>query len=122
MINETIRQATRHLPRHKAYLRDALHLVSLLQPFAWANRYHVTLGGGMLNHGYSDKDIDLYLLPFEQHNNNIEKLKLALKMVLGEVVTDYKVTEKDYPPSNSIVLANKFVVGGVPVDVFVVGR
>ncbi len=54
---------TRYLPRHRWYLADAQLLVRKLQAIAWPNGWHIALGGGVLNHGYSDKDLDLYALP-----------------------------------------------------------
>lgn len=59
----SIERKTRYLPRHKWYLADALRLVQRLQAVAWPLGWHIALGGGVLNHGYSDKDLDLYVLP-----------------------------------------------------------
>lgn len=56
-------KAERYLPRHVVYLPDALLLVRKLQAVAWPLNFHVALGGGVLNHGYSDKDVDIYVLP-----------------------------------------------------------
>jgi hypothetical protein len=54
---------TRYLTRHPWYLADALLMIRQLQALVWPMGYHVALGGGVLNHGYSDKDLDLYVLP-----------------------------------------------------------
>jgi hypothetical protein len=54
---------TRYLTRHPWYLADALLTIRQLQALVWPMGYHVALGGGVLNHGYSDKDLDLYVLP-----------------------------------------------------------
>lgn len=44
-------------------LEDGLAVVRSLQPLTRQFNYHVALGGGVLNQGYSDKDLDLYFLP-----------------------------------------------------------
>lgn len=46
-------------------LEDGLKLVRAIQPEAKKFGYHVALGGSVLNDGLSEKDIDLYFLPFE---------------------------------------------------------
>lgn len=57
------RDETRYKPRHAWYLSDAQLLVRELQAACWPLFHHVALGGGVLNHGYSDKDVDIYVLP-----------------------------------------------------------
>lgn len=44
-------------------LTEALALVRDLQPISREYGYHLTLGGGVLNKGYSVKDLDLWWLP-----------------------------------------------------------
>jgi hypothetical protein len=44
-------------------LDNALNIVRILQPASRKFGYHLTLGGGVLNKGQSDKDLDLYFLP-----------------------------------------------------------
>ena len=44
-------------------LDDGLALIRALQPLTRKYGYHVALGGGVLNKGFSDKDLDLYFLP-----------------------------------------------------------
>jgi hypothetical protein len=48
-------------------LADALLLVRQIQPLLRERKWHVALGGGVLNTGESDKDLDLYFLPFGDH-------------------------------------------------------
>lgn len=50
-------------------LDDALKLARALQPETRKYGYHLTVGGGVLNKGYSDKDLDLYFLPM--HNEAV---------------------------------------------------
>lgn len=42
---------------------EALRLVRRMQKDVRPLGYHIALGGGVLNKGYSDKDLDLYFLP-----------------------------------------------------------
>lgn len=44
-------------------LDGALELVRIIQPQVRKFNYHLCLGGGVLNKGASDKDLDLYFLP-----------------------------------------------------------
>ena len=45
-------------------LDDALELIRALQPDSKRYNYHICLGGGVLNRGRAEKDLDLYFLPF----------------------------------------------------------
>lgn len=44
-------------------LEEAVKLVRALQAKTREFGYHLTLGGGVLNNGFSKKDVDLYFLP-----------------------------------------------------------
>jgi hypothetical protein len=44
-------------------MHDALGVLRRIQPLAKVYGYHVCLGGGVVNTGGSDKDLDLYFLP-----------------------------------------------------------
>jgi hypothetical protein len=46
-------------------LSEALELVREIQPQIKRYGYHVALGGGVLNNGYSEKDADLYFLSLD---------------------------------------------------------
>lgn len=59
----TVNTKPSSLPRHSWYLADAQLAIRDLQQLLWPLGYHIALGGGVLNHGYSDKDLDLYVLP-----------------------------------------------------------
>ena len=45
-------------------LNEALEVIRSIQPACHRHRYHAVLGGGVLNVGYSRKDLDLFFLPF----------------------------------------------------------
>lgn len=51
-------------------LDQALDLIRDLQPDVRALSYHVTLGGGVLNTGQSEKDLDLWFIPLNDHESN----------------------------------------------------
>jgi len=44
-------------------LNDGLELVRAIQPHCKNYGYHIALGGGVLNAGESEHDLDLYMLP-----------------------------------------------------------
>jgi hypothetical protein len=44
-------------------LAEAQTLIQALQPKVHALGYHVTLGGGVINRGSSEKDLDLFFIP-----------------------------------------------------------
>lgn len=46
-------------------LETALAVVRKLQPLTRLYGYHLCMGGGVLNRGESNKDLDLYLLPLD---------------------------------------------------------
>lgn len=50
----------------KWLLDDALGVIRALQPQTRQFGYHLCLGGGVLNKGESEKDLDLYFLPMNQ--------------------------------------------------------
>lgn len=95
-------KSDRYKPRHKHYLQDALNIVRELQAVAWPCRFHVTLGGGVLNHGYSDKDIDIYVQPFyarageEAIVHDVDELQAKFDTVFGSrPERDYMDTSGD---------------------------
>ncbi len=66
-------------------LENALYLIREIQPNIKKCSYHVCLGGGVLNKGKSDKDLDLYFSPFsDTATANSSGLLEFLTMVLGD--------------------------------------
>lgn len=121
----------RYLPRHKWYLPDAAMLIRELQRRLWPLCYHVALGGGVLNHGYSDKDLDIYVLPIypragsDETIGDINDIQDVLEAGLGLPDTDYdrmSGTDPDFAPAACMELSLHFPNNGMPVDVFVVRR
>ena len=67
-------------------LDEALVLVRELQPQLTQFEYHVALGGGVLNKGKSDNDLDLYFISFDfQLPENYERLIDFLKNKFGDL-------------------------------------
>ena len=46
-------------------LEQGVLLVCTIQQESRQFGYHVCLGGGVINAGYSDKDVDIYMLPLD---------------------------------------------------------
>jgi hypothetical protein len=114
----------RYLPRHVWYLADALVLVRTLQAIAWPQGYHIALGGGVLNHGYSDGDLDIYVLPIYNKPGIVDELVIltALGAVLDQ--NDYvePVCSFENNPHECFAYSVRFPNGGKRVEIFVVRR
>lgn len=144
-----MKKSDRYKPRHAHYLAETQLLIRDLQEIAWPLNYHVTLGGGVLNHGYSDKDIDLYILPIypvlvvePMHRlNQLDALRRKFAQRLGEPTLDYAAqafeqaehyaglaagigADEDalVPLTNTTCFAESlhYETGGMRIDVFVV--
>ena len=70
---------TRYKPRHAWYMPDALLFVRALQATVWPLQHHVALGGGVVNHGYSDKDLDVYVLPLYGRDEDAQRTVRAIQ-------------------------------------------
>lgn len=64
-------------------LNQALELVRRIQPLVRPFNYHIAIGGGVLNNGHSDKDLDLYFIPFSEQGPDPEGLRTFLGTVIG---------------------------------------
>lgn len=63
----------------------ALKLIRTLQPQVTRQfHYHIALGGGVLNAGFSDKDLDLYFIPFSELGPKPVELITYLESRLGQ--------------------------------------
>jgi hypothetical protein len=124
-MSDTSKDPNRHKPRHDWYLADAQQLVRKLQGRMWALGRHVALGGGVLNHGYSDGDLDLYVLPIYRpdvdHALNTLAVIAELADGIGCVDHDYNGSGQADPAASAFVQSLRFVDdAGRKVDVFVV--
>ena len=82
-------------------LEDALVLIRDIQPSIRGFQYHVVLGGGVLNKGWSGKDLDLYFLPFGDTGVPVDLpgLKDYLSLRLGTPAPlGYSAVDHAYPP------------------------
>jgi hypothetical protein len=96
-------------------LVDALALVRDIQPRLHAKKWHVALGGGVLNRGESSKDIDLYFLPFSDTETTEDVMPLLFTLWgAGD--------EIGYGESGIYAAKKKYTVDGRRVDAFVLRR
>lgn len=82
-------------------LQEAIQLIRYIQPLVYKTGYHCCLGGGILNKGLSDNDLDLYFLPLESGTNEPEPDRLRLIQELdrlGDCIKndDYSDAESFY--------------------------
>lgn len=76
-----IKKRDRYKARHDWYFGEAQTLVRELQGVLWPVQWHVAMGGGVLNHGYSDSDLDLYILPLNK-TAKFDDAETAIRTVL----------------------------------------
>lgn len=114
----------RYLPRHTWYLADALLLVRELQALARPKGYHIALGGGVLNHGYSDKDLDIYVLPVYNLPGVVDELSILneLARVLEPTPGREPVGSFENNPHECYMYSIRFPNNEKPVEVFIVRR
>lgn len=99
-------------------LDQALEFIRKLQPLTRLYGYHLCVGGGVLNTGMSDKDLDLYLLPLDNQPTlaDYDGMLMEMEAELGpsEDIRD------EYPdaPWSPYFSKRKFANNGQRVDVF----
>lgn len=74
-------------------LDEALEIIRELQPQLREMGYHCLLGGGVLNTGVSDKDLDLFFIPLNQHDST----PFAIVEFLGQQLGSFAVSIRDSP-------------------------
>lgn len=89
-------------------LEDGLKLIRAIQTKVKTYGYHVALGGGVLNHGSSQKDLDLYFL--RMNNSKIKENPDGLLRWLQEM------WGKAYPIGLDYEDPAPLKIGGPPVD------
>lgn len=75
-------------------LSEGLHLVRALQPECRQFGYHLCLGGGVLNKGQSEKDLDLYFLPMGTEPTKPAELIQLLDRLWGKGTDLFKEYEQ----------------------------
>lgn len=76
-------------------LDTGLRVVRALQQPIRQFGYHLAIGGGVVNKGESQKDLDLYFLPMS-HNGNSDQLLIFLKEIWGSCEDIGKDYENEY--------------------------
>ena len=100
-------------------LADALDLIRILQPELRKINYHCLLGGGVLNRGESEKDLDLFFCPL----NGSDSKPFAVMEVLytmfghGEAIRDSPDYDAGEPWHWHEMF--KYDFGGRRIDVFI---
>ncbi len=117
MVNNTDMVIIDTTYRTEWSLDSALALIRSIQPELHTRKYHVALGGGVLNKGVSYKDLDLYMFPFNGAET-IEPLLPYLESIWG-VAEDIGSDKEGYPPDINFQVRVKFHVGPGRIDVFI---
>lgn len=129
--------------QYKWTLEEALMLIRGLQPETRKFGYHLCLGGGVLNKGFSDKDLDLYFLPMTGNleevvkKENVDKLVGWLEKIWGPkealgrgpfniaaynpTIREFIIQEivEEYPLEIPYRIKCKFNYSGLRIDVFI---
>jgi hypothetical protein len=97
-------------------LSDALELVRSIQPALHAMKWHVALGGGVLNVGESTKDLDLFFLPFDDATQDNLMPYLVAMWGGSEPLS---ANADNYPPSKKWARKVKFTPPFGRIDAFI---
>jgi hypothetical protein len=102
-------------------LEQGLEVVRLLQPHSREYNYHIALGGGVVNNGSSEKDLDVYCLPLDNGSRmNPTGLLQYLSSIWGEWLP---IQNEHYLGSHNYSHKVKFLgADGGRIDVFIVGQ
>lgn len=100
-------------------LQQAVKLIADIQDDSRTYGYHVCLGGGVLNAGHSDKDVDIYLIPLD--NSDVPVLvDEAVEWLEGLWGASAPIS-KEYPnaPASAYGRKIKFDFDGKRIDLFI---
>lgn len=86
-------------------LENSVELIRILQPLAHKHGYHLALAGGILNRGYSDKDLDVVALPRSEMEQEWDDFESAVEEVIEAPLQQLR------PPASAYPLAFKVYVG-----------
>jgi hypothetical protein len=100
-------------------IERGLMIVQTLQPGSRKFGYHLALGGGVLNSGASEHDLDLYFLPLDNTESppDPEGLMVWLDTLLGD---GEDLQSDDYARSTRYYSKRKHFVGGRRIDIFII--
>ena len=101
-------------------------LIRSLQPQMRQFGYHLCLGGGVLNNGWSEKDLDLYFLPLSPFDGKAKELKAWLDGLWGTGVdlrnialTRIAEEVPEYPDDPMYQEKLKYSFSDLRIDVFI---
>lgn len=98
-------------------LQQGLDLVRTIQPRLHHMGYHVAIGGGVINKGYSTKDLDLYFFPLDLKDQ--ESLVPFLESLFGAAVPISMFDER-YSDNRVFAQRLKFLqYDGGRIDIFI---
>lgn len=83
-------------------LEQALKLIRETQETVKSFGYHICLGGGVLNLGYSYKDLDLYIIPLCDTENKLEDLVQSLEIGWGPSYEVFSIFEQESVYANKM--------------------
>ena len=101
-------------------LEQGIDLVRSVQSYSRNHKYHVALGGGVVNKGFSDKDVDVYFLPCSNtkpDQKSSDKIKEMLELLWG---ASKPIMGPEYPGDDNYRHKVKFVFEGKRIDAFIV--
>lgn len=78
-------------------LENSVELIRILQPLAHQHGYHLALAGGILNRGYSDKDLDVVALPRSEMEQDWPEFQEHVEEVLETPLRRLKPPQSAYP-------------------------
>ena len=102
-------------------LDEALEIIRAIQPESRRFNYHLCLGGGVLNKGFSKKDLDLYFLPMGTGDAKPLDPQGLEKWLVGMWGKGEEIGGRDYPDDDLYFSRLKFMYGKLRIDVFVIG-
>ena len=105
--------------KYRWTMEQALDVIRFIQPLLKEHKYHVALGGGVLNNGFSDKDLDLYFFPFDE--SKIDPIMPFLETIWGKS-EEINPNREGYPADVNFEVKVKFgakVPGEKRIDVFI---
>jgi len=99
-------------------LDGGLTLVRLLQPLTRDYGYHLTIGGGVINCGFSRKDLDLFFLPLD-NDVDVPRPDALLQGLVPSLGPYEHLIDTEYVGHDLCHHKVKFANNGHRVDVFI---
>lgn len=102
-------------------LEESLDVVRSLQPVVKPLGYHVVIGGGVVNKGYSEKDLDLYFLPLDDNTRDGKAVVKHLNSIWGDwFPLGFTPESVNYPPCPTYVGGRfSYTPNNKRIDVFI---